>query len=165
MEIEFWMSRLSSPFQRMLPKRLEGTAGKIGIATAAEVSCTGRLVGGSLEGGAAAALWECSAAGEDSHVCLDSCQFCSLVALWMNCVPWPTVWFAENSIWFESDFSDTVSDVLLHSNTISLACRRASATQVQSYSLRFNWVCINVHAEGMNSELLKLLRKGFQQQL
>lgn len=49
------MSRLSSPFQRMLPKRLEGTAGKIGIATAAEVSCSGRLVGGSLEGGAAAA--------------------------------------------------------------------------------------------------------------
>lgn len=39
----------------MLSKILEGTAGKIGIATAAEVSCPGRLVGGSLEGGAAAA--------------------------------------------------------------------------------------------------------------
>lgn len=49
------MSRLSSPFQRMLPKRLEGTAGKTGIPTAGEVSCVGRLVGGSLEGRAAAA--------------------------------------------------------------------------------------------------------------
>jgi len=64
------MSRLSSPFQRMLPKRLEGTAGKIGIATAAEVSCTGRLVGGSLEGGAAAAAaWQWAAFSEAACRC------------------------------------------------------------------------------------------------